>query len=132
MSNELIQRFENGAVPENSFHHTDHVRQAFAYLCQYPVLTALEKFVAALKQFAAARGKPDRYHETVTYAYFFLIHERMARCHERDWDEFARHNPDLLIWNDGILNNYYREATLKSDLSRAVFLLPDKLLKLGS
>ena len=37
MSNEeLIYRFEAEAVPEGSFHHADHVRLAFAYLCQYP------------------------------------------------------------------------------------------------
>ena len=37
-------------------------------------------------------------------------------------------NPDLLVWKDGILSRYYREATLKSDLARRVFVLPDKCL----
>ena len=49
---DLIDRFENDAVPEASFHHADHVRLAFAYLCEYPVLQALEKFATALKRFA--------------------------------------------------------------------------------
>ena len=127
MSNrELIRSFESDAVPEDSFHHADHVRLAFAYLCEYPVLQALEKFASALKRFAAARGKTQLYHETITFAYFFLIRERMARCEGEDWDEFAHRNPDLLVWKGSILSHYYAEATLKSDLARKVFVLPDK------
>jgi hypothetical protein len=127
MSNqELIRCFENDAVPEDSFHHADHVRLVFAYLCEFPVLQALEKFASALKRFAAARGKTELYNETITCAYFFLIRERMVCCEGTDWEEFARHNGDLLIWKDGILSRYYREATLKSDLARKVFVLPDR------
>lgn len=121
---ELIHRFETCAV--NTLHHADHVRLAFAYLNQYPVLQALDKFAGALKRFAIARGKPQLYHETITHAYFFLIRERMARSEGADWEEFARRNPDLLRWKDGILSRYYQDATLQSDLARNVFLFPDK------
>jgi hypothetical protein len=123
---ELIQKFETNAIAEDSFHHADHVRLAFAYLCEYPALQALEKFSSALKRFAAARGKTQLYNETITCAYFFLIHERMARSECAEWEEFSYHNPDLLIWKDGMLSRYYKEATLKSDLARTVFLFPDK------
>jgi hypothetical protein len=130
MSNQqLIRRFENDAIPEGSFHHADHVRLAFAYLCEYPVLQALEKFASALRRFAAARGKTQLYNETITCAYLFLIRERMVCCEGADWEEFAHQNPDLLIWKDGVLSRYYREATLKSDLARRVFVLPDKWLE---
>ena len=108
------------------FHHADHVRLAFAYLSRYPVLHALERFAWALKRFATAHGKPELYHETITHAYFFLIRERMARCGRCEWDEFARGNPDLLVWKGGILGRYYQETTLKSELARSVFVLPDK------
>jgi hypothetical protein len=126
---ELIRCFESDTVPEGSFHHADHVRLAFVYLCEYPVLIALEKFASALKRFAAARGKTQLYHETITCAYFFLIRERMAGCEGVGWEEFARRNPDLLIWKEGVLTRYYRESTLKSDLARNVFVLPDKCLE---
>ena len=121
---EIIQHFERDD-PEAEFHHADHVRLAFAYLSEYPVLQALDKFATALKRFAAARGKAQLYHETITHAYFFLIRERMART-AGDWEEFARRNPDLFVWQGGILGRYYHEATLQSDLARAVFLFPDK------
>jgi hypothetical protein len=123
---ELIDRFERGLSPNDSFHHADHVQLAFAYLSQYSVLQALDRFAAALKRFAESRGKSQLYHETISYSYFFLIRERMARGAVTDWGEFARQNPDLLISKDGILSRYYHEATLKSDLARTVFLLPDK------
>jgi hypothetical protein len=129
-NDELIHRFESDVIPGDSFHHADHVRLAFAYLSRYPVVQALEKFSSALKRFAAARGKTQLYNETITCAYFFLIHERMIRCPYAKWDEFSLQNADLLIWKDGILSRYYREDTLRSDLARSVFVLPDKCLEL--
>jgi hypothetical protein len=124
---EFIQRFEAGAVPEDSFHHADHVRLAFAYLLERPPLEALDRFCKALQRYATSRGKSQLYNETITHAYFFLIRERMARSAAGDWDQFATENPDLLIWKNGILTRYYQEGTLKSELARTVFLFPDKL-----
>jgi hypothetical protein len=123
---ELIDRFETDALAGESFHHADHVRLAYAYLSEYPVLGALEKFVRGLRRFAVARGKPQLYSETITHAYFFLIRERMARTAAKDWEDFAGANPDLLVWKNGILFRYYEEATLRSELARSVFLFPDK------
>jgi hypothetical protein len=122
---ELIRHFESDTLP-GEFHHADHVHLAFAYLQECPPLEALEKFSTALKRYAAARNKAQLYHETITHAYFFLIRERMARIPTADWDDFARQNSDLLTWKPGILTRYYEEATLQSDLARAVFLFPDK------
>ena len=148
---DLIRDFESAAIPHDPFHHAEHIRMAFAYLTRYPALQALEKFSAALQRYAAANGKPGLYHETITYAYFFLIRERIARCPEQfsssersspekvsrndrpgngragnDWNDFVRRNSDLLVWKNGILTRYYRDATLQSDLARSVFLFPDK------
>lgn len=127
-NDELIRQFEADSLPGGGFHHADHVRLAFAYLCEYPPLEALAKFSAALKRFAAARGKPGLYNETITHAYFFLIRERMARFPGCEWEEFADQNPDLLIWKGGVLGRYYRESTLQSELARAVFVFPDKVV----
>lgn len=66
----LIQQFEADSLP-GEFRHSDHVRLAFAYVSVYPALEALERFCSALKRYAAARGKPERYHETITYSLFF-------------------------------------------------------------
>ena len=122
---ELIEQFEQASL--EPFHHADHVRVAFAYLRRYPVLTALEKFSVALQRFAAARGKPQLYHQTITWAYVFLIRERMARAGvEQRWEDFSRDNADLLAWKGGILQRYYREETLASELAKRTFLFPDR------
>jgi hypothetical protein len=128
---DLIQCFETDTLPGDSFHHADHVRVAFAYLSLYPPSQALEKFSTALKRYATARGKPQLYHETITHAYFFLIRERTARLEITDWDEFARCNSDLLVWKPGILNRYYKEETLWSELARNVFVMPDREFEVG-
>lgn len=144
---ELIQQFEDGMTPASTFHHADHVRLAFEYLCRFPALEALERFSGALKRFATAQGKAERYHETITWAYLLLIRERMARASSSPssnaqtryeqtcsaqtscaeiWEEFAARNPDLLVWKDGVLATLYRPETLDSDLARQTFVLPDR------
>jgi len=124
---EFIAGFEDGSLANESFHHCDHVRMAFLYLCRYSTLGALERFSTSLARFAAAKGKPGLYNETITWAFLFLIHERMVRAgRAQSWTEFAGANEDLLSWRDNILRKYYREETLASELAKRAFLLPDK------
>jgi hypothetical protein len=124
---EFVASFDTGDLPAGSFHHADHVRMAFLYLCRYPALEALERFSISLKRFAAGKGKPGLYHETITWAFLLLIRERMARAgREQTWQEFEAANRDLLNREDNILKKYYREETLTSDLAKTTFLFPDK------
>jgi hypothetical protein len=125
---EFIASFEDGSLSNESFHHADHVRMAFLYVSRYPALEALQRFSSSLMRFAAAHGKPQLYHETITWAFLLLIRERLARAGgPQTWDEFAAGNADLLNWKDNVLKKYYREETLASDLARSTFLFPDKI-----
>jgi hypothetical protein len=124
---ELLAGFEAGTLVNADFRHGDHVKLAWLYLRRYPVLEVLARMSAGLQAMARACGKPQLYHETITWAYVLLIRERLARTGlNQSWDEFAAAHADLLNWKDGILRAYYREATLRSDLARAVFLFPDR------
>ncbi len=124
---QLVEEFEAGRVP-GEFHHADHVHVAFAYVVQFPFTEAVTRFSAALKRFATAKGKPQLYHETITWAYLVLIRERWARAGcIQTWDEFIRQNPDLLIWKEGVLATLYRQETLDSEFARHNFVLPDNL-----
>ena len=128
---ELIEHLEDGTLSHEGFHHREHVRAAFLFLTRYPVLEALQAFSKALRRLAENRGKPQAYHETITWAYVLLIQERMKRDgNHQEWEEFAENNPDLLAWKDGILTRYYRPETLASDLARTIFVLPDRDLVL--
>ncbi len=125
---EFIARFEDASLANESFHHADHVRMAFLYLSRYPALEALQRFSCALIRFATAKGKPQLYHETITWAFLLLIRERIIRAGgQQNWEQFAAANADLLNWKDNVLKKYYREETLKSDLARSSFVFPDKV-----
>lgn len=123
---ELIEQLEDASISPDCFHHADHVRAAFLYLCRHPPLDALQRFASALQRFAAAMGKADRYHETITWAYVFLVRERMTDPAQA-WTDFAAANPDLLDWKNSILKRYYQDETLASYRARNIFILPDLL-----
>ena len=125
---ELIERLESGTLSHEGFHHREHVRAAFLFLTKYPVLEALRGFSKALRTLAENRGKPQAYHETITWAYVLLIQERMKRDGKKQqWEEFSENNSDLLVWKDGLLTRYYRPETLESNLARTVFVFPDRI-----
>ena len=124
---EFINQFETCTFPAASFHHREHVRVVWLYLQRYSVLETLARFSENLKRFAAANGKPNLYHETITWSYVFLINERIERHgKESGWDNFAESNADLFGWKPGILEFYYSEQTLSSELARKTFLFPEK------
>jgi len=124
---ELIERFENCTLRGEDFHHPDHVKIVWLYLQSNSVMETLIRFSAGLKHLAAANGKPNLYHETITWAYVFLIHERIARSgSEQRWPDFVEANPDLFDWQDNILKAYYQDDTLRSETARRTFVFPDR------
>jgi len=125
---DLIEHFENCTLSGENFHHRDHVKVVWQYLKCNSVLETLGRFSVGLKRFAAANGKPNLYHETISWAYVFLIHERMARNgSEHSWAEFVEANADLFDWKNNILKSYYQDETLKSETARRTFVFPDRL-----
>jgi hypothetical protein len=124
---EFIVSFENCTLPPELFHHRDHIRLSWLYLRRCEPIEALGKLSESIKRFATFHGKADRYHETITWAYFFLIRERVERIgFEQSWEEFITHNEDLFDWKDNILARYYKEGTLSEDVARRTFVLPDR------
>jgi hypothetical protein len=121
----LIAQFEATTLPAEDFPHAAHVRAAWHYLTHYPLLEALARFKAALIRFATAKGRPDRYHETITIAYMLLIAERRAGREGESWAQFAERNDDLLRWQPSILSRYYTAETLQSERARQHFVLPE-------
>jgi hypothetical protein len=127
MNTSLLEDFEAGTLPLDALTHEAHVELGWLYARSFPLTTALERFTAALKRFAAAQGKAGLYHETITWAYLILIHERIERGgRDRGWDAFKADNPDLLARQKRALDAYYRPETLESDLARRCFVLPDR------
>jgi len=132
-SDELfIEAFETCNLQSDAFRHADHVRLAWLYLRRLPLLEAIERYSVGLKRFAAANGAPEKYHETVTWAYLLIIHQRMASADSSySWNEFSAANPDLMDWSHSVLERYYRRETLASGTARLMFVLPDRGLDIS-
>jgi hypothetical protein len=128
---EFVAAFEACALFE--FHHEDHVRVAWIYLSRYSLPDAIGRFSASLRRFAASKGKPDLFHETITWAYLLLINECM-HCDDapRTWEEFAVKNPQFLESPKIFLGRYYSEALLNSARARRTFVFPDRITPLQS
>lgn len=123
----FIEAFEGCTLPPDRFRHRDHIRLGWLYFRLHPVPAALARFVEGLKRFAAANGQAGLYHETITYAFLFLINERMERQgRDASWEVFATRNADLATGGLAFLHTYYRPETLASELARAVFVMPDR------
>jgi hypothetical protein len=117
----LLASFEAGTLA--ALPHADHVRIGWAYARTSPLLDAIAKMRTGLVRFATAHGAAEKYHETITWAFTVLIHERIARAPELGWEAFVAENPDL--FDAGALRRYYSKETLGSPLARKVFVLPD-------
>ena len=123
----LLDRFESGTLEPGTFTHRDHVRLAWELLGRYSTAEVLARLGPGLRDFATAAGAPEKYHETMTWAFVFLVAERRARSgDEASWERFAELHPELFENWRGLLNRYYRPETLDSDLARRTFVLPDR------
>ena len=123
---EFVEAFEACSIASEDFHHADHVRLAWIYLRERPLIEAIERFTTSLQRFAAHHGVAGLYHETITWAYLLLIHERLQRDGAgQDWVTFREENGDLFASKPSILERYYAPETLKSGMARRTFVLPD-------
>lgn len=122
---ELCDRFLDTSLPADQFHHEQHVRVAWQFVCRHGMPAAIGEFSEAIKRFAAAKGAHGLYHETITWAFLLIIAERQAREPQAAWPAFASANPDLLTWKPSILDRYYSKEFLRSDEARRGFVMPD-------
>ncbi|NVJ98525.1 MAG: hypothetical protein HWE25_10260 [Alphaproteobacteria bacterium] len=121
----LIAAFEDHSLTREAFTHEAHLRVGWIYISRLPLGAACDTMASELLAWDIAYGLGDRYHETVTWAFMFIIHERQLACEAKTFEEFLEANPDLLRKSPPFLADYYRDETLASDLARQKFLLPD-------
>ena len=122
----LLDRFEALELAPGDFHHVEHVRLAFAILRREADFgRAAVRFRTALIRFADSIGATGKYHETLTWAYLALVHERMACASYASSLELLAQHPDLADHKTGALARYYDlDAITASPLARRVFVLP--------
>ncbi|MBL4689810.1 MAG: hypothetical protein JKY37_34820 [Nannocystaceae bacterium] len=121
----LVVSFEDTSLDPSCFGHREHIAVAWWLVRELELLDALCRFRSGILRLVHKAGAPDKYSETVTWAYLLLIRERVARGSWSDFETFAENNPDLFDHRSGALSRYYRPETLRSELARREFVLPD-------
>lgn len=120
---ELLDHFELATLDPATFTHRDHIRLAWLLLRRSGLPAVLEAYRQGLRRLTARVGRPEAYHETVTFAFVLLIHDRLGPLDET-FDAFAARNADLFA-KPSPLERWYRPETLGSEQARERFVLPD-------
>jgi len=122
---DLLDDFEEGRIDPAQFPHRAHVQVSYELLERHAFPEALLHLARGLRRLAAAAGRPEVYHETITAAFLALIAERRLRAQYAGWDNFAVRNSDL--FEKTLLAEYYEPAVLRSPLARETFILPSRV-----
>jgi hypothetical protein len=111
-------------MPNEYFHHLDHVRLAWIYLRELPEEDAMERMARTLKRFAAHNGRPERYHHTRTLAWMQLV-VAAARTTPaiQTFAEFIAAHPHLS--DQQTLLRHYSKNLLDSPDARTGWVGPD-------
>jgi hypothetical protein len=125
---ELTRALERGEIKD--FHHASHLHVAWVYLDESSsVQQAARKMRNTLRRFAAAAGKAEKYHETITLFWVHLLAYAASRAERLE--DVVRANPLLLEKNFPLA--YYSPERLFSDEARISWVEPDlKLLSIDA
>jgi hypothetical protein len=121
---ELTRALERGALAKEDFHHASHLHVAWVYLDESSsVQQAANKMRNTLRRFAAAAGRPEKYHETITLFWVHLLSRTHAARDGERLEEIVHANPQLL--EKDFLLTYYSAERLFSDEARTSWVEPD-------
>jgi hypothetical protein len=119
---ELTRALERGEIKD--FHHASHLHVAWVYLTESSsVQQAVNRMRNTLRRFAAAAGKPEKYHETITLFWVHLLSRAHAAGRAERLEEIVNANPQLLEKNFPLA--YYSSERLFSDEARTSWVEPD-------
>jgi hypothetical protein len=121
---ELIRAFESCELAGASFHHADHVRLTWIYVCRFGESDATERVLAGIRRFAERNGSPKKFHFTQTCAWVRLVAAAQRESIDvKIFLEFVAAHPELLDAN--ALAGYYSKALLDSPAARSGWVEPD-------
>ena len=121
---EFREAFESLKIPNEMFHHREHIRLAWIYSCEFSQEEALTRIVKGIQAFAKHHGAVEKYHHTITLAWMKLVwHAARHSPTAPDFQTFAVTHPDL--FRAKRLEDYYSQARLRTDAARQQWLDPD-------
>ena len=118
---ELVHGFEEGSLAD--FPHASHVRVALIYLTRYGRGEALNRLLQGLLRFAMAKGRPEKFHVTMTRAWLDFIEAARLAHPELPPSSVLEVCPELLDRN--ALLRFYTPERLHSEEARTGWVPPD-------
>lgn len=94
---EFLHAFFRCTLPHSEFHHRDHLQLAWLVVRRHGAEAAAAILARGIRQYAAAQGHGDRYHETITRFWAGLVaHAAGVDSAVDDFDRFLAAHPLLL------------------------------------
>lgn len=122
----FIAIFERGGFGGHEFPHKAHLRMAWLYVTRFGTAAAVSRAATGIRTLAAASGKANLYHDTVTRAWIYLVAEAVTRSPSAGFEDLLARNPQLL--DKRLLFEYYSPDVLSSEQARAGWIAPDRML----
>ncbi|MEQ2008429.1 MAG: hypothetical protein ABMA26_16735 [Limisphaerales bacterium] len=125
---ELLAQFEACTLPAERWHHAEHIRIAYLYLCHHDFPEALNRMRTGLKALNAAQlvaESLDRgYHETLTRGWLQLVRVILAEYGPAENSlEFLEEHPELSQRKS--LRLFYSRDHIMSWQAKTEFVEPD-------
>ena len=122
----IIEQFEEMTLPVSELNHVGHLHIAWLYLRKHELDYAIRKVAVGTKSYAENLGVYDKFHHTLTEATVRIIKLRMQNRVDGDFETFLRQNEDMVVDLKSLLESYYSEEVLLSDVARDKYVAPDK------
>ena len=118
------EAFETLRIPNEMFHHREHIRLAWIYSLEYPQEQVLARMVQGVQAFAKHHGATAKYHHTITVAWMRLVrHAARQTPQAPDFNTFAAAHVHL--FDQRLLEYYYSKDRLRGDAARHAWIEPD-------
>lgn len=124
---DFVAAVEQNRLSDLPFDHCAHLRLASCYFLRWGYAAGEAKTQATIQAFAKANGADQKYHATLTQAYYRLtanyLHERGVTLEQLD--EALLGKMELVI-NQAAVGQYYSEFLLQTEVARNWPVLPDR------
>jgi flavin reductase (DIM6/NTAB) family NADH-FMN oxidoreductase RutF len=121
---DFIARFESAGFGRSDFPHAAHLRMAWIYVRHLGVEQAAHRAAAGIRAMADAHGQSNRYHDTLTRAWVYVVGAAVTRSIDTgDFNEFILRQTELL--DKSCLLRYFSPERLSSQRARTSWLAPD-------
>jgi hypothetical protein len=121
---EFCEAFESLRIPNEMFHHREHIRLAWVYSSCFSHEEAVSRMVQGIQAFAKHHGAAAKYHHTITMAWMRLVwHAAHQIPVAADFNAFAAAHSHLL--NSRLLEANYSQTRLRSDAAKHAWMEPD-------